>query len=62
VLVFWPFNLLVGWVGAVAVWYATLRAAVCLTRWRSSGRWERTWSVGASVVGWVVGLGIIFCI
>lgn len=56
----WPLNLLVGWVGAAAVWYATLHAAGCLAGLRRCGRWARACSAVVSVAGWAVGLVVAF--
>jgi uncharacterized membrane protein len=55
VWLFWPFNLLLGWVGAAVVWYATLHTVACLAGLRHCGRAARVgWAVVATV-GWAVG-------
>jgi hypothetical protein len=58
VWLFWPFNLLLDWAGAVVVWYATLHTAACLAGLRQCGRTARVgWAVVAAV-GWIAGAGL----
>ena len=56
----WPAHLLVGWVGAVVVWYATLRSVADLSRVRPCGRGARVGWALCAAVGWAIGIGLAF--
>lgn len=60
VWVFWPFNLLLGWVGAAVVWYATLHTLACLTGLRHCGRAARVGWMLVAAIGWAAGVVLAF--
>jgi hypothetical protein len=52
----WPINLLIGWLGAVVVWFATLHGVACLTGLRKCHRLVMMGSAIVAVAGWGAGV------